>query len=375
MAALPIDALRLGRGVPTATLLLLIIFGVYAFIACAPSTGSNASPDVKRQPLSDPEVSEAVDRHLPPENGEHQDGNDEFGEQPLQNTSSGEAQPLSVGLIPPNSSVIKPQKSATKTLQLPFAPDGIRYGLLSPQCHGSPDPDCGPTQMYVGETLALAIHAGNTGYGLHFTQNKDDESGPALICGRPAGQMDDALQKYQQVTRERGNAFEFQVLNSCASGRVTVLLDRSDGKTGQHHIEIIKLPDSVEQHPNVPTPLPTIPPAQVEKAKLLQERFNKVTAKLNDQTFQLSLQGVALTCPAYANSKTFEINEKLTEKHQNAGLLHLMDARRRGTSSTEVWAMIEDDPEQAEAYVKILEWGYDEFSDMIKKPGSMFGCN
>ena len=101
----------------------------------------------------------------------------------------------------------------------------------------------------------------------------------------------------------------------------------------------------------------------------------KVTAKLNSETFQSSLLGVAFTCPAYANRKNFEINERLTEKHQSAGLLHLMDARRRGASTADIWAMIKDDPEQVEAYVKILEWAYDEYSSMIKKPGSLFGCD
>ena len=377
------DTRRFRRGVPTATLLLLIVLGVYTFIACIPATENSASTDSGSLPVNDPESPEPVGLDLNTENGERQDVEVDLDEQRVQGVPCGAAQPTYDG-IPPNRTVAGWQDSLpepTPTI-LALSCDGIQYRLLSPHCHEDPNPECGPTKMYVGETLVLAVRAEKQGYSLHFNQDRDEESELAPICGRPSGQMDDRLQEYHQKVSQRGSDFEFEALSTCGTGRVTVLMDRADGKTGQHHTEVFPLPAEVERHPYIPTPLPTLSPEQVARAeeqaeqeRVLQERFNRVTAKLDDGTFQTALQGVALTCPAYANSKSFEINEKLTEMHRSAGLSHLMEARKQGVKTPEIWAMIEDGPEQVEEYVAILEWAYGEYTDMIKKPGSLFGCN
>ena len=367
MVALIRDARRLRRGVSPAFLPLLIALSLYAFIACATSTGTggNASPDTNPIPASDPEQSEASDHHLYPENGEHRDGRAELGDiQPIMDVSGLDGPPVPVGIA---------DAPAVDSPEFPLAPDGIRYGLLSPACHGSPDPECGPTKMYVGENLALAVYSENVGWSLHFSYNEDfscPSSSDRIYDDNPPG-----LDKYRDMVEKRGKLFEFASFYACAQGKATILLNRIDGKTAQHHIEIFNLPAGMERHPNVPAPLPTISPEQAEKARLLKERFDTVTAKLQAPTFNSAVLGVAVACPAYATSKDFEILEGLTERHQRAGLLHLMDSRKQGTSYSEIWGMIEDDPARVEVYVEILEWGYDEYSAMIKKPQSLFGCD
>lgn len=359
MVALPVDARRLRRGVPVTFLLFLILLSLYAFIACQLPTEDPS-----------PEDSESADRHLYPENGEHRDGEAEFGGHPLQDTPNVDAKPLAIS-IPPNSTVIDPNATPVpEPPQLPFAPDGIRYGLLSHRCHGSQNPDCGPTRMYVSETLALAVFDGSQNYSMWFPTPQDGADG-GRFCGDSEGPLPDEmpprLQKYT-------NGYQFRTLQACAAGRVTVLMERADNETAQHHVEILNLPASVLRHPHVPTPTPTIPPAEVERAKLLKERFDAVTAKMDNVAFFMTLQNVGVACPGYATSKNFEITEKLIEKHQNAGLMHLLDDRQRRVSTSEGWAMIEGNPEQVEDYVEILEWAYDEFSKMIEKPRSFLGC-
>ena len=310
-------------------------------------------------PTTDSEPTESPDHHLYPENGEqHQEEKPELARKPLRDITGGAAPPLPAGVT-----II-----ADSEPTFPFAPDGRRYRLLSHKCHGSPNPDCGPTQMYVSEILAMAVFDENQLYSVHFTTHGDSAGGG--FCAdyeEPASdKMPPQLQEYQR------DVFEFRAFQACGAGKVTVLIERTDGKVAQHHVEIFDLPGGVEQHPYVPPPIPA---AEREKAERLKERFDAVLAKVGSQSFRTAIMGVSFACPAYVTSKSFEIDERLTEKHKNAGLLHVLQARKQGASNAEVWAMVKDDPEKAEDYVEIVEWGYDEFSKMIKKPDSLFGCD
>ena len=260
------------------------------------------------------------------------------------------------------------------------APAGIREGLLSPSCHGSPDPECGPIQLYVGETLALFVHAMDMGYGLQvIRQGQYEEDSQHPVCGIPFGVSDEpvpepyGIQDYR-IAMDRGDGFEFHWYKACGAGSFTVQLNRPDGAVAQYHAEVLPMPGGVTQHPLIPTPTPTLSPAQVRRAEDLEQRFNRVTAKLSDETFQQALFAVSLSCPAYASSKAFEIKEKLDEKHHAAGLSHVLEAAERGEGPASVWAMVEHDHSLAEDYVEIREWGYNELSKMIKKPGSFMGC-
>lgn len=271
-----------------------------------------------------------------------------------------------------------------------FAPDGIRGGLLSPSCHGQPSPECGPTQIYVGEALALAVRRMNTSYSFRFHGYKEDSPHP--VCQQPYQPerarikqphgMSEYYDEYYDKVREQGSRqdFAFHWFKMCHAGPFTVQVDyvADDGKrayVAQHHVEVFAMPSGMERHPYIPTPTPTLTTAQVRKAENLEQRFKIVVAKTDDEVFQTALLTVAFTCPAYANSKSFEINEKLTEKYHESGLEHVLEAKERGQSMTSIWAMVKDDYSQAEAYVEILEWGYNELSKMIKKPGSLLGCD
>ena len=133
---------RSRRGISTPNFPDLIVLSPYAFFACEAGTGNNPSPDANRLPANYSGQSESVDLHLYPENGEHLDRRADSGEhQPIQDITDGVAEPLPVGLA---------DAPSVGSLDLPLTPDGNRNGLLSPACHGSPDPHCGPTNMYVG---------------------------------------------------------------------------------------------------------------------------------------------------------------------------------------------------------------------------------
>lgn len=260
------------------------------------------------------------------------------------------------------------------------APAGIRGGLLSPSCHGSPDPECEPAQLYVGETLALFVHTMDMGYGLRVVrQGQYEEDSQHPVCEIPFGVSGEpvpepyGIQDYR-IAMNRGDGFEFHWYKTCGEGSFTVQLDRPDGAVAQYHAEVLPMPDGITQHPLIPTPTPTLSPVQVRKVEDLERRFHRVSDKLSDQTFQQAIFAVSLSCPAYATSKLFEIKEKLDEKHHAAGLFHVLEAAERGESSATLWTMVEHDHALAEDYIEIREWGYDELSKMIKKPSSFMGC-
>ena len=267
-----------------------------------------------------------------------------------------------------------PASNESPELPIAFALDGIRHGLVSPLCEENTDPACGPTQMYVGETLALSVHPEFTGWGFEMPSEQFDDEGPHPMCDYASRYLEESephgIDYFRRESREKhGPASSFEWFKMCYPGKASVLYRNYDREQA-HHVEVFAMPSGIEQHPNIPTPTPTLTPAQVRKAESLEERFKTVTAKTNDEVFQRALLTVAFTCPAYANSKGFEINEKLTEKYHKAGLAHLFEAKEQGQSMKRIWAMVQDDLSQAEAYVEILEWGYGELAAMIKKPGS-----